>query len=70
MHIFQFLWKEIQGNLFASVGQEFCTMHIFQFLWKEIQGNLFASVGQEFCTVHLPLLTNIHRIAKSANDAG
>ena len=45
-------------------------MHIFQFLWKEIQGNLFGSIGQEFCTVHLPLLTNIHRIAKSVNDAG
>ena len=45
-------------------------MHIFQFPWKKIQGSLFAFVGQE----SLPLLwfgtstTNIHKIAKSAND--
>ena len=25
MHIFQFPWKKIQGNLFSSVGEEACT---------------------------------------------
>ena len=34
MHNFQFLWKKIQGNLFASVGKETCTSS-FALVWDQ-----------------------------------
>ena len=36
MHIFQFPWKKIQGNLFASVGQEIRTSSFaFALVWDQ-----------------------------------
>ena len=37
MHIFQFPWKKIQGNLLASVGQETCTSSFsFALVWDQL----------------------------------
>ena len=45
MHIFHFPWKKIQGNLFASVGQETRTSSFaFALVWETSSTNIHKIV--------------------------